>query len=285
MTELAIVGNFYDGNYDLWEDFLELKEHYWKNCPYPTYIVSKEQGLNFSKHYDATIIKAGKEAEFSRRIQKALESVDADYFLLLLDDYYFGVPLDGSVLDEIVSLMRTNNIFYYCMPANEFIRDFRGSSFNGMKSVQNFSGSSEYTLTCQPAIWNTKFLKKCIGEGNYTPWVFEGIYVRSKMAHSDEFLSHCKVDISNLLGLRHVALQGKIIPPTIDYFRERGYEMKSRRSMMDRSDYKKYESKAIINALLPYWLRKALRNIFKKRSVIDNFQKEINTEMLRMNIY
>ena len=33
-TGLAIVGIFWDGYYDMWEDFLELKEKFWRDCPY-----------------------------------------------------------------------------------------------------------------------------------------------------------------------------------------------------------------------------------------------------------
>ena len=43
--DLAIVGIWYDGYYDIWEDFLELKEKFWKDCPYTMYIVNQTKEL------------------------------------------------------------------------------------------------------------------------------------------------------------------------------------------------------------------------------------------------
>ena len=73
MHKLAIVGTFYDGYYDLWEDFLELFYTNWPDCPYPLYIVNDEKELSFKKEYKVNVIHAGHKAEYSQRVQTAVK--------------------------------------------------------------------------------------------------------------------------------------------------------------------------------------------------------------------
>lgn len=108
--DLAIVGIFWDGYYDMWEDFLELKEKFWKDCPYPLYIVNQAKNLNFQKKYDVTVIHAGESAEYSKKVQTALAQIDSDYFLLLLDDFFFSAEIQGAVFDETISFMKSKGV-------------------------------------------------------------------------------------------------------------------------------------------------------------------------------
>ena len=87
-TELAIVGIWYDGYYDIWEDFLELKEKFWPDCPYPMYIVNQTKELTYEKKYDATVIHAGADAEYSKKIQTAIDwcwKISFSVILLILN--------------------------------------------------------------------------------------------------------------------------------------------------------------------------------------------------------
>jgi len=49
-TRLCIVGIFFDGYYDIWEDFLELFNRNWPDCPYPVYIVDGTKNLDFQRN-------------------------------------------------------------------------------------------------------------------------------------------------------------------------------------------------------------------------------------------
>lgn len=281
---LAIVGIFYDGYYDLWEDFLELKERYWKDCPYPLYIVNQTKELNFSKKYEVTVLHAGEDAEYSRKVQTALKEIKADYYLLLLDDFFFSRKLSGSVLDDRLSFMKDNNLFYYCMPLKEFAKTWTGTKYHNNDSILNMRGAAEYTVNCQPSIWERTFLEKCIGNGNYNAWVFEGIYIKSKIAHTDSFLSHCKVDVSNLLSLRHGALQGKLLPSTVSYFESEGYRMKNKRPLLDKKSFRIDELKNFIKTYMPLRLQKIFKSILKSESVIDRYQDDIISEMRNLGV-
>lgn len=281
---LAIVGIFWDGYYDLWEDFLELKERYWPNCPYPLYIVNQSKRLQFDKQYDVTVINAGGDAEYSRKVQVALQTIHADFFLLLLDDFFFSEKLEGAVLNKQISFMKDNDLLYYSMPLKEFANTWRGSAYKGQKGILNMRKSAEYTVCCQPAIWERSFLNKCIGDGNYNAWVFEGIYVKSKDAHSNSFLCHCKVDVNNILSLRHGALQGKMLPSTTSYFKKAGYKMRNTRPDLSKKALQVDRLKNVLKTYLPLEIQKFLKKIIKSESVIDKYETDIHAEMKKMGI-
>ena len=157
--KIAVVGIFWDGYYDIWEDFLELKEKFWKDCPYPLYIVNETMDLQFSKKYEVTVLHAGDNALYSRKVQKALNEIEADYFLLLLEDFFFSKPLEKMVLNDVLCIMNEHNLSYMRMPMEEFKGSSKGSKFNGYNTIHNIETNSEYTLSCQPSIWRKDFLK------------------------------------------------------------------------------------------------------------------------------
>lgn len=282
--ELAIVGIFWDGYYDVWEDFLELKERFWKNCPYPLYIVNQTKDLNYAKDYEVTVIHAGDDAEYSKKVRCAIDAIDAQYYLLLLDDFFFSKHLDGAVLEDRIQFMKENHLSYYSMPLPEFMDECNGSSFKGLSHVQNIETSKEYTLSCQPAIWEREFLRKSVGAGNYNAWVFEGMYAKSKISHTKEFLDQCKIDVSNVLGLIHGALQGKMIPPTIEKLRQLGYEMKNKREVLPDSAYAAHERKAKLKARIPLPLQRVIKRMFRINSVTDRYNDSIVKQMNEMGL-
>lgn len=277
-NELAIVGIFYDGYYDLWEDFLELFERNWGQCPYPVYIVNNEIELSYEKEYKVSVIHAGADAEYSRKVQVALEEIEAEYYLLLLDDFFLEKKIESNPLDEIVSIIKENDIKYYRMTLPEFTPNKKRNI------IQQIKKDDEYTLSCQPSIWEKEFLKECIGTENYNAWIFEGMYCYSKSAHTDDFLKYCFDDYRNVLGLRHGALQGKLIPIVYNDFLNNGYYFKTKRKVISNEAYKKHILKQKIKQLLPNSIQKAIKKIFKTNSVVERYREEILDLMVRMGI-
>lgn len=285
--KIAIVGIFYDGYYDLWEDFLELISIHWPDCPYDVYIIDGEKNVDFEKHYNVKVIHAGADAEYSAKVQTALKNIDADYFLLLLEDFFFEKRVKTYQFDDIVSLMEKNRIKYLRMP----MFDFSGKGDNkkhidtlDKESTFHFiPSSSEYTVSCQPSIWEKEFLKDCIGVGNYNAWIFEGIYTYSQYAHSDEFLSKCRIDFKNILGLRHGAVQGKMLPNVCAAFAKQGYVFKNKRGQLSRLKYNIYQLRQKFVEYVPMAIMRFVRRCSGK-SVVEKYHTEIEKYMKLNNL-
>ena len=285
-TKLAVVGIFFDGYYDLWEDFLELFQQRWKDCPYPFYIVNNEKKLNFEKKYNVTVLHAGKDAEYSRKVQYAIQTIDADYFLLLLEDFFVESNLERDVLESIIKLMEKEDYKYYRLQMPEFYGKGRKKRYTDKKYpfLTRIGSSEEYTLTCQPSIWEKKFLDECIGKENYNAWVFEGIYCYSKEAHSKEFLEKCRIDYNNPLKLRHGAVQGKLLPNVYNDFVESGYVFKTNRAVFSGKAYRTYLKKRRLKKIIPLRLQKLIKRFVHTESVVERYKEEIIYIMKKMRI-
>ena len=68
------------------------------------------------------------------------------------------------------------------MPMKEFSYNFKGKYIERHKKIKQISAKAEYTINCQPSIWEKNFLLQCIGDENYNAWVFEGAFLKSKKA-------------------------------------------------------------------------------------------------------
>lgn len=284
MKKLAIVGIFYDGYVDLWEDFLTLFKKFWPDCPYPLYIVDNKLEPDFVADYGVKLLNAGAEAEYSQRVRTAVESIDADYFLILLEDFFLSKQLDADALEPIVNSIAEEGFKYYGMPYTDCKKIYK-TPYNGSEYLFTIDGNrsrTDYTLTCQPCIWEREFLKECIGEGNYNAWVFEGIYARSHFAHEREFLRGCVVDSRNVLAIRHGALQQKMLPDTVEYYRSVGYEFKTDRPQIDEKQYKKILRKDKLRGFVPPRCRKIVKKFLGVTSVLDRYEEQIRAELERM---
>ena len=278
--KIAILGVFYSGYKDVWVDFINLFNKFWPNCPYPFYIVSDCENEKY--FMNCNLLSAGSNAEYSRKIQKAISEIDSDYYLLLLEDFFFEKPIDEEFVNNAIAFMSKNNISYYAMPMDEFKKNYKGKKID--KSRRMISKRAEYTVSCQPAFWERNFLKECIGNENYNAWVFEGIYCKSKYAHTKEFLERCVADVSNPLCLVHGILKGKIIPDAVKLINSSGYYLLNNRPKFSDKEYRKEKRKTSLKNALPYWLQRIIKKFYKRGSMIDSRSKEIERVMASMRL-
>lgn len=277
MNKLAIVGIFYDGYIDLWRDFIGLIKKNWSSCPYKIYIIDGELDLmeEDTKGLDITVIHAGKEAEYSRKVQVALENIEEQYLLLLLEDFYFVSEVNNLKVDSILNIIEDNNIDYYTMPMPEFIGTKEKEQYKNY-SFRKISVNREYIFSCQPSIWNRELLKLCIGNENYNAWIFEGIYAKSECVRTEEFLENKVVDYGNPLCLRHGAIQGKMIPTTLKLIEKSGYQMTTERPALPFSVMVSYSIKKIGHRVVELFKIPQIREIFKSKSILEKYEREID---------
>lgn len=283
MKKLAIVGIFFDDYKDLWRDFIHLFEENWPECPYDMYIVNQQENIDYESKFK--IINAGKEAEYSRKVQTALEKINADYYLLLLDDFFLSKKIESNILESLLEYIYINDIKYCSLPLDDFSGSFKGKRIKDFKNMREITPKAEYTVSCQPAIWKKDFLSKCIGSENYNAWIFEGIYSKSVYAHTEEFLDKCVAHVNNLLELKHGAIQGKMLPSTVEYYKNNGYKMKNNRSILSKTKYFKYKTKIFVKNMIPLKIQKKIKSRIKSKSIIEKYNDEIITIMSKMNIY
>lgn len=280
--KLTIAGIFYSGYKDLWHDFVKLFNKHWPDCSFDLVIVSDTEG---EKEFDGVkMINAGKDAEYSRKVQTLIKEVPSDYYLLLLEDFFLSEHIDNEFINNALEFMKSKDLYYYAMPLDEFSVNFKGKYISKKEHIREISSKAEHTVSCQPAIWERNFLNKCIGKDNYNAWIFEGIYKESKDAHKAEFLKHCAVNVCNPLHLKHGALQSKMVPDTVEYYQKHDYSFVSQREVLSKKEYGKMKRKIRLQKVMPYWMQKSVRKMLGRKSLTDKYIDTIRELMKNMEL-
>lgn len=275
--KLAIVGIFYDGYMDSWIDYIRCFKNFWPGCPYKHYIISNTKSI---EENDIIFICAGSDAEYSRKVQTALEQIDADYYLLMLEDFYIGKSLEQNILEPILAYIEKEDFDYYCLSSLSSFTKYKSDLYdNSKKYLYKINPNNRYTLGCQAVIWKREFLAQCIGKSNYNAWIFEGALAKSKKVHSFEFLAKSVKDVRNVLNLQHGILQQKMIPTTIEYFERIGFPLTTKRSVMSKKQFNKYVRNSKLATFIPKSIYKILKKIIGEKrgnAVLDKYEVEID---------
>lgn len=105
MGKCAILVNSCDAYEDVWEPFFTLFQIMWKDCEYPIYLNTE------SKSYKSEQLKIqpvnlpskyAKKISWSKRLRLAIEQIDAEYILMLLEDFFLMSPVRGDVIKTCI---------------------------------------------------------------------------------------------------------------------------------------------------------------------------------------
>lgn len=259
IKNIAIVFTVFDGYEDLWDDAIRLIKKNWINHP-PIYVFTN----SIEKNWDGvTCISVGKDAEWSQKVQKAIEVVKEDYLILLLEDFYVGSSINDLAIKKLIDYMKKNQIKYCKLCDNNTILHWPKKRHLS-SSYEVIYRDEEYGISLQPSLWEKEFLKTTIGEQNYNAWVFEFNQVRKEKVAKHIPLEYAIEDTHNLLNIKHGALQGKMIPTTVSYFKKIGEPLSTDREVMGTKDFIKIYIKQLGRNIVPKFAKKGVKSIAKK---------------------
>ncbi len=251
--DIAIVVIGYDPYKDVWDHYFCLLNKYWPDRP-QTYLVTN---AITPKYDNVTVIPAGHDAEWSKKVQMAINNIDKKYFILLLEDFFATRPIDNNTVVELLNIISFNDI-KYCKLLNQ--SKIKGLHFKENKNLHVIARDEEYGISLQPAIWNTQFLSQILGRDNYNAWIFEFNQVREKNWNKDRIDSIA--DDRNVLQITHSIVQSKYLPSAIRKFRSQKYFIDtSDRPALSFLENFKYRTKCIVSEYSPQWSKKILKSI------------------------
>lgn len=204
-SKVSIVVLSFDKYKDTWDPFFKLLEKNWIEMKFDVYLVTNfEEYNNYKK---LKIIKTGKEISWKNRTIKALETVETDYVLLLLEDYFIKEKIHLDDLENIFKNIIKNKYKYTRLVNNPFnILDI----FKSKKKLYSINKNEEYGVNLQPSVWNREYLLSILKlmEGT-TAWEFEKHFLDKVNLYSSEKLKdHVKTSF-NFLKVKNGILRGK----------------------------------------------------------------------------
>ena len=239
MTLLVLSCDAYS---DLWDDFFNLKEKFWPECPYQWYVVTESKDY---KRGNVDVIKCGKELNWAGRFRKAVQSVQTPLIGVFLEDYFINAAIDdarikglvGFMLEKSVDFLDLGNVFKHKI--NQPNKQYFAEHLIVIDKHQR------YGIDTAAAIWKKDYLLEKLGEGDYSAWKFEADRC-AEAASAEGYNGLILVDdrISFNVSEIPVVVQGKFYPPVIEDFRKRGYDINtSTRSVMTRKQKFNYDFK------------------------------------------
>ncbi|CYU69480.1 hypothetical protein HO640_02260 [Streptococcus suis] len=245
--DVAIILPIFDGYEDMWEDCIRLIKKNWKDHP-AIYVFSNVLQKDWE---GVTCIPVGEDAEWSKKIQKAIDVVDEKYFILMLEDFFIGDVVKANLVDELIAFMEKNGIDFCKLCDNNNIVKKRKDKFDSAYPYQVIFEDEEYGISLQTSIWRKTFLEKLVGRENYNAWQFELNQVKIARNANHIKMQNAIFDPRNILNIKHGALQGQLLPPTVKYFEKIGNPLNCQRPIMTRKTYLQYWIKQLGRDLTP----------------------------------
>ena len=171
------------------------------------------------EYKDLITIKTGKENDWFYRTIKSLESIDEDYVLFLLEDYFLSKNQYNKTYDSIIDYMYSENIYYYQLSSVQS---------KSKEAVADYNKDISYPISLQAAIWNRKeflnILYEIYDTGAKTPWEFEKYFVllNKEPKKIKNYTSGIRYNTEDILGYKNGVLQGKWILKTVNFYKKRG---------------------------------------------------------------
>lgn len=260
-TRLSIVVIGFDGYSDLWDDCIGLIKKFWIDCPYEIVFVNNELE---KKWENVTVLHAGVEAEWSKKVQVALNYCNSRFICLLLEDFLIGDLVDAKKISNLIELMIAKNIDYIKLADMNNAAKDRCKAVPENKHIHKVRYCDDYGISLQPSIWKKEFLIEKLGQENYNAWVFEFDRVKESRPNDKGYRENVLFDTRNILNIQHGVIQGKYLPLTIKYFKKRGVNLNIKREVMKLSQYRKIRFISFCKSLIPLWLRPFVKKSLEK---------------------
>ncbi len=209
MENIAWVVFSFDGYSDLWDTQFTLLDRYCYDISMKRYLVTQNLDFHWNK---LNILHTELNNDWCSRAIEALNKVDEDYVIFLLDDFVVTKKIDLEKLEQVYRNIINKNILYY-----KFKTRFFSLKYSKEERIDKYTYSIDekrkYGISLQPSIWNKKyFIRLLMLNLGGTPWDFEKFFNNDiNFFYTYDKMKHI-FDSRNILNIEQTVIQGKYFP-------------------------------------------------------------------------
>lgn len=188
-SDLSILVSSCDKYSQFWLPFFKLLDQNWpelktKHHNVPIYLLTNKKTFTYPR---VEVINTPYDLSWSDNMMDALNNIQTKYVLLFLDDYWIKELVDDARLNEILKVMREQDVAYVQLfaDANEQKLAKPVPTIDGVVYKTKFQ---KYRASLQLAIWETKALKQILRSGE-SAWDFELAASIRSSGYPKEFLT------------------------------------------------------------------------------------------------
>lgn len=257
---LAIYLAAYDPYKDLFDIFIEQFKKYWPDCPYP--LIISNMYFDYDGGNNIIVIHNGDEKDATVRKNKAIEAVDADYYLGMEEDRIFCGKVSTEEVEKILDFMDKENVYYYRCNASIFKKK-KQDKYEGYDHYYHIPANEPYGICGSTVIWSKKLLdyrKKHNLENGY---VWEAHTLRQASLATEKWVTNSATDDRNLFSIVHCIEKQKWIRKSKKLIQTEGYVIDNKRVTQNLKDTIYMNIKDICK-YMPIKYRKVVKSIAKK---------------------
>lgn len=144
---------------DLWIPFFTMFWRNWPDCPFPVYLGSNEEVF---EHPKVENILVGPDKDWTSGVRKMVESLDTEYILIMLEDFFIRKPVDSNrilfLLDTLKGL--DGHMLRLGSPQRRPFLHMKESS-----DLIKLMVRTPYRVNLHPTIWKINALLAIMSDG------------------------------------------------------------------------------------------------------------------------
>lgn len=156
---------------DLWRPFFQVFRKQWPDCPFSLYLGSNHKVFN---EQGVKTITVGNDISWASGLQKMLDRIDSEYFILFLEDFLIRQPVNTEHIQKLVAAAIERNVGCLRLAAGLPLAFPPSEPVAGINGVGVIHKSEPYRVSAQVALWRKETLKKLLIPG-MNAWEFEEI--------------------------------------------------------------------------------------------------------------
>lgn len=234
MPDLTILVNSCDKYEDAWEPFFKILKLQWPECEQYKFVLNTETKVYNCDFLNVETVCGGKERTWSQRLKYALEHIDSDYILYLLEDFFLLEKVSNETFEEALKLIQSGNDIGYIGLKYQKKREYRNpdDEDNSVRFIEKDKVVSVNRINSMSALWNKKWLLSLIRE-HETPWEFE-LYGSERSRRTPEKVliinnsdgcCPCVFNYNVDIHYGHGITCGKWLPKNVELFEQYGIKV------------------------------------------------------------
>lgn len=241
------------GSYsDLWDNHVTLLNENWSDREIITTIVTDR--ITDKQYEDVSVFAAGDNLEMPDRLRVFLQTVETEYILITLDDYYVTKKIENSKIERAIKLMDKVGLDYLRF----WPYPHEKKKIEGVNKAYWIELSGNYKVNLYPGIWRKTFLESTLKNG-LSAWEYEVLLTE----RAKDFGAKCAYSTYGEFPILDVIRKGKILHPAKRYLDSRG--LKTNRETIPYLLEFKLNVMYYAKEIVPKPILRAVKRAMKKR--------------------
>lgn len=171
-----------DDYQDAWTPFFYFFYKHWSNCPYTIYFNTETKKCVVNGLKITTINTKTKNQTWSLRLKNALKSIEEEYVIILLEDFFFLDDVRQDEVDKCLCWMKSDRKIS-CFSFDKQLKSVGNPKYKGYGLQTN---ESFYWLNAQAGIWRKNHLIKYLSPYE-NAWQFEWFGTNRAKLYGNKF--------------------------------------------------------------------------------------------------